>query len=370
MLSVLLLSRYDRLGASSRLRFLDFVKPLADDGIVVTPAPLVNDGYLRAFYAGRPPNPWALATNYARRLGDLLRARRFDVVWLEKEALPWLPAWIESMLLRRVPYVMDIDDAWYLRYGAHRLAPVRWLLDGKLERLARGARLVVAGNHYLADWARDCGAGEAMVLPTVIDLGRYPPPQPPPWPPGGRALTVGWMGSPSSASYLTLATDALARLADQVRLRVVGAGDLTLPGVNVEYAPWSEATEVVELAGFDIGIMPLADGPWERGKCGYKLIQYMAAGRPVVASPVGVNAVLVRDGENGFLAEDEAGWVHALERLATDGDLRNRMGIAGRRLVEARYTQQRILPRLAGALRRAACQGPCPQGPADASRSG
>lgn len=351
MVSVLLLSRYDRLGASSRLRFLDFVKPLAARDLRVTSLPLVDNGYLRAVYSGRMPNPWVLARAYARRFKALLGARRYDVVWLEKEALPWLPAWIELALLRHVPYVMDIDDAWYLRYGAHRFAPVRRLLEGKFERLARGAAVVVAGNQHLATWAESCGARDIVVLPTVIDIDRYPPIEPKP-----RSIpTIGWMGSPSSSGYLALVANALSRLDGKIRLRFVGVGEIGLPaGVHAERVPWSEDTEVAELANFDIGIMPLSDGPWERGKCGYKLIQYMATGRPVVASPVGVNAILVRDGENGFLANGEDDWVRALQRLTSDEELRSRMGAAGRRLVEARYTLQAVLPQLEEVLRRAA----------------
>lgn len=357
MTSVLLLSRYDRLGASSRLRFLDFLPALRAAGLEVTAAPLFGDDYLHALYAGRRQGPAGLAAAYARRLGDLLRARRYDLVWLEKEALPWLPAWVERALLGGVPYAMDLDDAWYHRYGLHRSGLVRGLLGGKLEALAHGARLVVAGNGHLADWARASGAGDVLVLPTVIDLERYPPPPPPP----DRPFTIGWMGSPSSAAYLDLVAPALAGLAGRARLLLVGAHGAqpaTLPaGIPVEHAPWTEEGEEGEaamLARFDAGIMPLLDGPWERGKCGYKLIQYMAAGRPVVASPVGVNTTLVHEGENGFLAADTAGWAAALHRLADDRALCARLGAAGRRLVEERYSLQAVAPRLAAALRRAA----------------
>lgn len=355
MTSILLLSRYDRLGASSRLRFLDFMPALAAAGIAVTPAPLFDDAYLRALYTGRRQNPAALAATYTRRLGALLAARRHDLVWLEKEALPWLPAWMEQTLLGGVPYVMDLDDAWFHRYGLHRSGAVRTLLGRKLEALAGKARLVIAGNDHLAQWARDSGAREVLVLPTVIDLERYPPPVPPP---PGQPFTIGWMGSPSSAPYLDLVAPALARLAGRARLLLVGAHGAQPaslpPGLAVEHAPWREDAEAALLARFDAGIMPLTDGPWERGKCGYKLIQYMAAGRPVVASPVGVNTTLVRDGENGFLAADLAGWAAALERLAGNPELRARLGAAGRRLVEERYCLQAVTPRLAEALRAAA----------------
>ncbi|WP_431857350.1 glycosyltransferase family 4 protein [Azospirillum sp.] len=355
MPSVLLLSRYDRLGASSRLRLLDFAAPLARAGITVTPAPLFDDDYLRDLYAGRRTPAWRIAAAYARRLRTLLGAGRFDLVWLEKEALPWLPGAAETRLLGRVPYVMDIDDAWYLRYAEHRAAPVRRLLGGKFDALARGSRMVIAGNGHLAAWARGAGAPEVRIVPTVIDLDRYPPPVAPP---PHRPVTVGWMGTRSTAPYLEMVAEPLARLAGEARLQVIGADGVALPGVEVACAPWTEDGEVAGLSRFDIGIMPLADGPWERGKCGYKLIQYMAAGRPVVASPVGVNTEIVRHGETGFLASTADEWAAALAALAADPDLRARMGAAGRRVVEERYTTQAVLPALADALRSAAGRPP------------
>ncbi len=360
MPSVLLLNRYDRLGASSRLRFLDFLPALSKAGVSVTPAPLFDDDYLRTLYAGRRQSPALLAASYARRLRHLLTNGHTDLVWLEKEALPWLPSWIEGRLLSRVPYVMDLDDAWFHRYGLHRSGLVRSVLGGKLAALARGARLVIVGNDHLADWARASGARDVLVLPTVIDLERYPPPTPCSrlTPCEDRPFTIGWMGSPSSARYLDLVAGALARLSGPVRVLLVGAHGAEPPGLPpglaVEHAPWREDQEVELLRRFDVGVMPLEDSPWARGKCGYKLIQYMAVGCPVVASPVGVNTTLVRDGENGFLALDEAGWGAALQRLADDKALRIRLGKAGRQRVEEHYSLQAVAPRLADALRWAA----------------
>ncbi len=358
MTAILMLSRYDRLGASSRLRFFDFLPALRAAGFSVTVAPLLDGDYLRAVYAGRRPDPAAIAAAYLHRVAVLLRAGRHDLVWLEKEALPWLPAGIEAQLLGRVPYVMDIDDAWFHRYALHRSGVVRRLLGSKLEHLARNAALVAAGSPYLADWARAAGARSVLALPTVLDLERYPSCAPSAWPDrADGSLTVGWMGTPATRRYLDLIAGAFARLGARLggtlRLRVVGAADVRIPGVEVVCVPWHEESEVAELAGFDVGVMPLPDAPWERGKCGYKLIQYMACARPVVASPVGVNVDLVTDGENGFLAADEDAWVEALVRLAADPALRIRLGMAGRRRVEAGYSLQSITPRLIEAFARA-----------------
>ncbi|KAA0677438.1 glycosyltransferase [Azospirillum brasilense] len=352
-----MLTRYGRLGASSRLRFLAYLPALRDAGFRVTEAPLLDDDYLRRLYGGGPADRRRIAAAYAQRIAALRASRSHDLVWLEKEALPWLPFTAEAVAgLGRVPYVMDIDDAWFERYAGHRLAPVRALLGGKFATLARNARILLAGNPYLADWARGAGCPDVRLLPTVVDPARYPLL---PFPGGsGNAAnspaTVGWIGSPSTARYLGMVGGALARLGTAVRLRVIGASEAALSPilpVPATCVPWREESETEELGHVDIGIMPLPDSPWERGKCGYKLIQYMAAGRPVVASPVGVNTSLVQHGVNGFLAEGEDAWTDALGRLAADPDLRAGMGAAGRRLVEECYALSVTAPQLAAALR-------------------
>jgi glycosyltransferase involved in cell wall biosynthesis len=133
----------------------------------------------------------------------------------------------------------------------------------------------------------------------------------------------------------------------RIQLVAIGAGELDLPGVDVELQPWSEDTETQLLRGCDLGVMPLTDSPWERGKCGYKLIQYMACGLPVVASPVGANQRIVDDGCDGYLAADDAEWYSALARLCLDAPLRFSLGAAGRRKVERLYCYQVTAPRLA-----------------------
>lgn len=352
-ISVLLFSRYDRLGASSRLRFIDFVDPLKHNNINVKVVPFFDDSYIRDLYAGHPISFIKITKAYRQRLAFLLRAHRFDVVWLEKEALPWIPAWVETFLLRRVPYVMDLDDAWYLRYESHPRAFVRFLLKKKFARLAQQAHNVTVGNPTLAAWATACGSQNVVVLPTVIDLERYPHPLPSAS--SSEVPVIGWMGSPSSARYVQIIAGALSRLKGPVRLRLVGAGSVALPqALTVERVEWSEKNEIEELKNFDIGVMPLEDGPWERGKCGYKLIQYMAAGRPVVASPVGVNKDIICEGENGFLASSEDDWFKFLNHLIANPVLRASLGAAGRRFVEAHYTHQAVLPILVKTLRGAA----------------
>lgn len=355
-MKVLFLTRYGRLGASSRMRFLQFLPWLEQAGLECTVAPLVDDAQLQARYQKGSYELFGLIQSYWRRVRTLMQHHRFDVVWIEKEALPWLPAWFERLLLHSVPYVLDYDDAIFHNYDLHASAWVRWVLGRRIDRLMAGARLVVAGNAYLAQRARDAGAPWVEIVPTVIDLSRYL--VKPALVPTGEPLRIVWIGSPSTVRYLALLREPLAALSQRFafKLRVIGGSAIDLSGGDVEFVQWTEATEVASIQACDIGVMPLLDSPWERGKCGYKLIQYMACGKPVVASPVGINAQIVEPGINGYLAETTHDWVQALTALMADADLRQQMGAAGRAKVEREYAVQTNAPRLAAMLRTAAGQ--------------
>lgn len=353
-LRVVALARYGRRGASSRLRFYQYGPLLAAAGIRLEVLPLLSDTYLERRYAGRGRLGPALA-GAARRLGALAgRARRADLLWIEQEVLPWVPAaWELACLPRGIPWVVDCDDAIFHRYDAHPHPLVRRLLGHKIDRLMARAALVTAGNAYLAARARRAGAPRVAVVPTVVDLARYPPPA------GEQRragpAVIGWVGSPATEHYLLAIGDSLRRVCRRTgaRLHLVGASPAlaaAFPDVAVAVIPWREEDEVAQIGRFDVGIMPLADTPWERGKCGYKLIQYMACGLPVVASPVGVNPALV-GGDAGFLAAGAEEWERHLEALVADPELRRRMGAAGRARVEREYALSRQAPRLAALLR-------------------
>lgn len=335
------------------MRFLLYEPWFEKMGIECTIAPLFDDKQLAQRYLENRYGLSSLMRSYTRRLLLLLQKRRFDLVWIEKEALPWFPAWLELWLLDGVPYALDFDDAIFHNYDLHSSPVVRRFFSKRIDHLMGGARLVLAGNNYLAQRAREAGAPMVEIVPTLIDLDRY----------SVKIASddkvdlprIVWIGSPSTARYLELIHKPLEELSRQFnfKLRVIGADGFALQGVNMEYVPWTEATEAASIQSCDIGVMPLLDSPWERGKCGYKLIQYMACGLPVVASPVGVNCEIVSDGENGYLAGSDGAWVDALETLLRDAMLRQQMGAAGRRRVEADYCIQQVAPRMAELLRTA-----------------
>lgn len=354
-MKVLVLTRYDRRGGASRVRFLQYLPALDAAGIRTTVQSFFDERYLSDLYAGRGPAPGYLAGRYARRMARMLSARRYDLVWIEKEALPFLPSFLERLLLAGVPYALDFDDAWFHRYDLHPNPAVRRLLGRKLDRLMAGAALVVAGNDYLAERARQAGAPVVALIPSVVDHRLYPLTDEPD--PAHGPLVIGWIGSPSTAVYLRPLAGALAAACADGRavVRLIGSGPIDLPGVPVEILPWREGEDGAELSRIHVGIMPVEDGPWERGKCGYKLIQYMAAGRACVASPVGANRVIVPDGVAGLWALTPDEWEHALHHLLKDAGERRRMGRAGRDRVESCYSLESAAPALIKALRASVC---------------
>ncbi len=350
-MKALMLTRYERSGASSRLRMMQYGDALHLEGIEHSLAPFLDNSYLERLYSGRSTFGPALDA-YARRILQLIQARKSDLLWVEKEALPWLPWGIERGLLpNAVPLVVDYDDAVFHGYDLHRSATIRRLLGRKLDRLMASASLITAGNSYLAARAKAAGAQRVEIVPTVVNMTSYTR-RPQPF--LENAATIGWIGSPSTwTEYMAPMMPLLTQAAETAgaRIAAVGAGRAATAHPLLDTLPWTEHSEVARIHEMDIGIMPLTDTPWARGKCGYKLIQYMACGIPVIASPVGVNSEIVEHGVNGFLASSDTEWAEALQILLRDPALRARMGEAGRGKVERYYSLQVWGGRVAEMLR-------------------
>ena len=331
------LTKYTRAGASSRYRTFQYFPAIQEAGLEYVVSPLFDDDYLSHKYAyGRAKLRHVIAA-FMRRVHVVLTMPRGSVVVVEYELLPFFPALLERWLVwRSCRLVVDYDDALFHQYDQHPNYWIRRWLGNKIATVMSLSETVVAGNAYLASYALRSGAREVKVVPTVVDLDRYPNKA---TESASAVFTIGWIGSPSTARYLHDVAPALAEICQggQTRVRLIGSGPIDLPGIALEVLPWRDDTEVDEMCRFDVGIMPLPNEPWARGKCGFKLIQYMACGLPVVASPVGVNAEIVDDGVNGFLACTTAEWVKSLETIRVDFELQQRMGAIGRKRVEERY---------------------------------
>jgi glycosyltransferase involved in cell wall biosynthesis len=338
---------------AQRYRIEQWAPYLRDLGIDVTFAPFAAPALARALYS---PGQWGakaagLAAGLARRLRDAVGAGAYDAVFLQREGSLIGPAWSERLLKARQPAVVyDFDDAVYLPYVSPTNSYLSYLkFPWKTRALCRMAAAVVAGNDHLAEYASRYN-DRVHVVPSTVSLREYrerPAARP------GRMPVVGWTGSHSSAQYLSLLREPLQELRRrrEFRVLIIGIEHFEIPGVEVECRAWSAETEVRDLWDMDVGIMPLPDEPWARGKCGMKAIQYMGVGLPAVVSPVGANREIVVDGVTGFHAANPRQWVETLDRLLGDDALRGALGAAARESVRVRYSAESQAPRIAEILR-------------------
>lgn len=342
----LVFSKYDTRAATTRQRFVQAIPSLAQADITIDIAPLFGNRYLDQFLSHGKRSAYQVVLAYAARLRALLTRNDYDFLWVHCELFPYLPGIFESLVTAtKKPVIYDYDDAIFHQYDLHRSPLVRAVLGKKLQSLLRHADIAFCGNKYLQVYAENyCKRTE--IIPTTVDVNLYQPLATPRL----RATPVlGWIGSPSTWHYCQPLMAVCSSFLDAERLSmlVVGAEHTATPRHGIEFRTWQEESEIRDLQAMDIGIMPIPDEPWARGKCGYKLIQYMACGLPVIASPVGVNCEIVQHGVNGFLAATQDEWREAMEKLATDATLRQRMGAAGRITVEQHYSIQYYGPRIA-----------------------
>ena len=346
--------KYGPAAASSRQRLLQYIPFLQDAGMVVQYQCLLSDDYVRSLATGRAPLRTKIIASYLTRMRQLLMQRDFDVLWIYAELFPYLPRQFEQLAFQAgKPIVYDFDDAFFHQYDRHPNRLIRRVLAGKLEPLLRGAAACTCANDYLHDYAA-AYCKNSLLLPTVVDTDLYKP-SVPPTTGVSRPLCIGWIGSPTTWAYVRPIVSVLSDLAVEygLEVRVVGAGAAAVSDVfpGLRLVEWSEQTEIAEVQRMDIGIMPIPDEPWKRGKSGYKLIQYMACGLPVVASPAGANREIVVEEETGLFATDSDDWRKALERLIADESLRMTLGAAGRSRAERHYSTKVHAPRLVALLK-------------------
>jgi glycosyltransferase involved in cell wall biosynthesis len=338
---ILALTKYGDAAASTRQRFLQYRPALEDAGFELEISPLLGNRHVQGIAKGRVANPLSVGSSYLRRLGLLLSGgQEADAFWVHCELFPYLPGPVERLAFRSgKPVIFDYDDAIFHMYDS-----MPFLRD-KLGSLLAGSDAIVAGNHYLAEYARRWSPS-VHVIPTVVDTGQYVPTAaqrngPP---------VIGWIGSPSTWAYVRPILPVLKRLCASGHAKFLAVGG----GIDAEFdkfpgmecRDWAEDREISDVQSMDIGIMPLPDEPWARGKCGYKLIQYMACGLPVVASPIGVNSSIVRNDESGLLATSTEEWRIALERLLENPVLRAMYGRNGRERAVADYSLESQAPHI------------------------
>ncbi|MHB1331601.1 MAG: glycosyltransferase family 4 protein [Sulfuriferula sp.] len=322
---------------SARFRVRQYIPALREEGIEVKESVSRFGQYPPQVRWTRPF--WALAT-LAERLPAVVMSHRYDAVLLQREIMSSFVT-LEPLTIR--PRILDVDDAIFLQRGG-----------GFARRLAELSERVICGNNYLAEWFGRWNIN-VDVIPTAVDTERYLPDAE--TKPADSALIIGWIGTSGNYKFLYGIEDALAkvmRVHPNTRLKVVGDKlpefrQLSLD--QIDFVPWSEDIEVQAIQSMDIGIMPLEDSSWARGKCSFKMLQYLATGLPVVVSPVGMNAEILALGELGIGASTEKQWVDGIIALLESKTLRARLGAEGRRVAESSFSIRVVAPRLAHSLR-------------------
>lgn len=328
---------------SQRYRFEQFVPYWEKHGVTVRYAWIIDEADDKVFYSpGRLLDKARIFRKSLRLRREHVRmAQDHDLVFVQREALMTGSIRFERALAATgKPLIYDFDDAIWRMDVSEGNRKLRWLKDpAKTPRIIGLATHVIAGNAFLADYAKQHN-GHVEVIPTVIDTERYMPMDAAKRSDG--KVVIGWTGSLTSTPHLMTAVPMLLKLQEEFRGRIVfrfiSDRPVIIPGLEVEQITWNAASEPEDLAPIDIGIMPLPDTEWSRGKCGFKGLQYMGMAKAVVLARVGVNATIVRDGENGFLAGSDEEWLAKLRLLVNDADLRRRLGAEARRTVEQAYS--------------------------------
>jgi glycosyltransferase involved in cell wall biosynthesis len=330
-------------------------------GIELELLPFFDEDAFRRLYgdAGAVTKIRDTLRGFRRRAAQIRRARNADVILVHRELAPFLSGLLRERLRDGPPVLFDLDDAVFLP-AAGGSPWVRALRRPRPETaaLARLAARSMAGNPYLAEFVRGAG-GRPVLLPTTVDTDLFSPADTAT--PGDRApIRISWIGTHTTQSYLAMVAGALARFRAEVACEVIVVsnrppdriGDVPVRGVR-----WSLEDEALYYREADIGLYPLPDDPWTRGKCGLKALQYLSCGIPVVASPVGILPDIVVPGRTGMLAESPEEWLAALRALAADREERRRLGARGRALVEGGYSLRRGAETLSATIREVIHEG-------------
>lgn len=328
-MKILFLPKHEYMGASSRYRTLQYLSFIKEKNIDYDVSPLFSDEYLKYKYENGKENKLITFKRIFKRIKTILvDASKYDVLVIEKELIPYFPPLLEYYLkFKKIDYIVDYDDAVWHNYDKHRKFLVRLFLKNKIKTVMNNATTVVGGSQYIVDYAKNSKCKNIVKIPTVIDTKKYK----------CHMITkeenlfiIGWIGSPSSSQYILDINDVLKGFTTKYNaiVHLVGFDKKLANKLNFKYKiiPWCEESEVEEICKFSVGIMPLSNTPFEQGKCGFKLIQYMGCKKTVIASSVGENCYIVKDNKTGFLVQSDKEWFDSLVKLYNSKDLCVEMG--------------------------------------------
>jgi glycosyltransferase involved in cell wall biosynthesis len=341
---------------SQRFRIEQWVPLLEQDGIQVDFFPFADEELFRQLHSTGSFTSKAirLSMRFASRIGDIVRSRGYDAVLVHRSLSIAGPALLETILERvGPPVIFDFDDAIFLEHTTDANREWGWLkFPRKTETICRLSDHVVVGNSFLGDYARQFNA-KVTIVPTSVDTSRYRVRSESHSRNGHSPLVVGWTGSSTSQTYLEWFAPVLRELVSRagIEFRVHSNRKPELSGIPFEWRPWSPESEVEEISQFDVGIMPMPDTDWARGKCAMKALLYMSVGVPAIGSDIGANRDVITNGVNGFLASTKDDWIAQTMMLMSDPSLRDSLAAEGRKTVEKSYSMERSANLFAAVVR-------------------
>ena len=323
-----------------RFRFEQYLSYLRTCGFEIDVSFLLNEKDDKVFYSkGNYAGKFRIVCkSIFKRLKDLFRAADYDIIFVFREAIFLGTIFFEKKFARKAKMIFDFDDSIWV----HNVSEANRLFSvlknpGKTRKIMEVSDLIFAGNNYLAAYASQFNKN-VVIVPTTIDTDEYKRTEIPP----NESICIGWSGSITTIEHLKTRMEALRRIkrkyGDRVYFKIIGDANFIDKDLNIRGLTWKKENEVAELLEFDIGIMPLPDNEWSKGKCGLKGIQYMALEIPTIMSPVGINSEIITDGQNGFLADSTEEWVTKLSMLIDSAELRKKMGRKGRQTVVDKFS--------------------------------
>lgn len=336
---LLCLHRPDR-SPSQRYRIEQYLPYLKQNGFEIDYSYLLDADMDKIFY--KPGHYFGkmqiVLSSTLKRLAELLRIKKYDLIFVQREAYMLGTPFFERAMAAKVPMIFDFDDSIWIQQVSEGNKKLSFLKDAsKTAKIIEKSALVFAGNQYLADYAKQYNKN-VVIIPTTIDTDVYVPVEHT----LNEKICIGWSGSFSTIEHFSTAIPALKRIkerfGDAVYFKIIGDPTYYCQELDTKGIAWKAATETQDLSEMQIGIMPLPDTEWAKGKCGLKGLQYMAMGIATLMSPVGVNSEIIQPGINGYLPNSEDEWVDTISALIEDYQLRTRIGAAGRRTVVEKYS--------------------------------
>lgn len=340
-MNIIFFTKYTYAGASSRYRVYQYLDFFSKSGYKVSVKPLFTNDYIYRLYNHKPISPFFLATRYLSRIWNVLKLKKGTTLYIEYELLPYFPAWLEVYLSwRKFSHIVDYDDAIFHNYDNNGNGVIRSLFKNKIPKVIKSASKVITGSEYLTTFVLKYNKN-VCEIPTSVEYGKYAAV---PEAIKNGLFTIGWIGTPSSGMNILAILPALQKFLDQYPARLLLIGfDKSLSHLftgNVEIKDWDEATEIELMKTFDVGIMPLSDTPFNRGKCGFKLIQYMACGVPTIFSPLVANVNINKNNLN-LSASTSEDWFNCLVKVHNEqAFFKNVVGSDNKEIVKNFYSTE------------------------------